>query len=157
MDQERAKRLAELFHAASSVDEAHRQTYLDQLSGEDLPLKPELEELLEYHESATDGRFDRPARLNVAAQLADGEVRLCRETPDAMVGTSIGRYEIQSLIGRGGFGDVYLATRATDFNQKVAIKLLLRRLWLQRVHIAAISRRAAGAGRSGTRGDCSAH
>lgn len=42
-----------------------------------------------------------------------------------LIGTSIEQFKIQSLIGEGGMGQVYLATRETDdFQQDVAIKFL---------------------------------
>jgi predicted Ser/Thr protein kinase len=47
--------------------------------------------------------------------------------PDAAIGMRLGAWHITRLIGRGGMGDVYEATRAAgDFEQKVAIKLLQR-------------------------------
>jgi hypothetical protein len=46
---------------------------------------------------------------------------------DAAVGVRLGAWTITRLIGRGGMGDVYEATRADgDFEQRVAIKLLQR-------------------------------
>jgi non-specific serine/threonine protein kinase/serine/threonine-protein kinase len=47
--------------------------------------------------------------------------------PDAAIGTRLGAWNITRLIGHGGMGDVYEATRADgDFEQRVAIKLLQR-------------------------------
>jgi eukaryotic-like serine/threonine-protein kinase len=47
--------------------------------------------------------------------------------PDAAIGMRLGAWHIQRLIGRGGMGEVYEATRAEgDFEQRVAIKLLQR-------------------------------
>jgi serine/threonine protein kinase len=43
--------------------------------------------------------------------------------PDPRVGTSLGPYRIESVIGRGGMGVVYLATH-TGLERKVALKLL---------------------------------
>jgi tetratricopeptide (TPR) repeat protein/predicted Ser/Thr protein kinase len=48
-------------------------------------------------------------------------------THDAAIGTRLGAWEIVRLIGHGGMGDVYEATRADGgFEQRVAIKLLQR-------------------------------
>lgn len=41
----------------------------------------------------------------------------------ARIGTEIASYRIESLIGRGGMGEVYLATQAVP-DRKIALKLL---------------------------------
>ncbi len=47
--------------------------------------------------------------------------------PDPMVGGAIGPYRIEKLLGAGGMGAVYLATRADGaFEHKVAIKVVRR-------------------------------
>ncbi|MFN7936225.1 MAG: serine/threonine-protein kinase [Bryobacteraceae bacterium] len=40
------------------------------------------------------------------------------------IGTRIGPYTVQSLVARGGMGEVYKARRESDFTQQVAIKVL---------------------------------
>ena len=71
--------------------------------------------------------------LLLAAHASDGFLD-GRETipspeviPDAAIGTRLGAWQILRLIGRGGMGEVYEATRADgSFEQRVAIKLLQR-------------------------------
>src|SRR5262249_51468498 len=47
--------------------------------------------------------------------------------PDVAIGQRLGAWNITRLIGRGGMGDVYEATRADgNFEQRVAVKLLQR-------------------------------
>src|SRR4030095_2421631 len=41
-----------------------------------------------------------------------------------IAGTKLGRYEIQSQIGEGGMGQVYLARDTSELDRTVAIKLL---------------------------------
>jgi serine/threonine protein kinase/WD40 repeat protein len=124
VDQDRSRELSESFQVASSLRRAEQQIYLRQVCAHDRTLKAELEELLKYHESTTDARFDNPAALNVTDHLMDHEMRGGSDIQDPLIGSRIGSYDIQRLIGWGGFGNVYLATRACDFDQKVAIKIL---------------------------------
>ncbi|MBX7174396.1 MAG: serine/threonine protein kinase [Pyrinomonadaceae bacterium] len=46
------------------------------------------------------------------------------ETEDSLVGRKIGSYKLEKLLGKGGMGSVYLATRIDDFSKEVAIKLI---------------------------------
>jgi serine/threonine-protein kinase len=43
-----------------------------------------------------------------------------------LAGTRVGKYTIHGLVGKGGMGAVYRATREDDFRMEVAIKLLKR-------------------------------
>jgi serine/threonine protein kinase len=74
-------------------------------------LRSEIESLLAY-ENETQGFIGRPA-LEVAAQQL---------TPDAPP-SRIGVYELSSLFGKGGMGEVWLA-HDSRLRRKVAIKLL---------------------------------
>lgn len=111
-------RLSDLFAAASELNATERDVLLGRECEHNPEMRAEIEELLRYHDSTTDNRLSGPALDNVASQV--GEEAL----PDPLLGTRIGSYEVRRLIGRGGFGNVYLATRVTDYSQKVAIKVL---------------------------------
>ena len=39
-------------------------------------------------------------------------------------GTCLGRYEVRSLLGAGGMGEVYLARDTTELEREVAVKVL---------------------------------
>ena len=102
-----------------------------------------LDELLEMPEAAQlsklhDMRGEDPAvlaeveSLLLAARAAGGfldavHIPTPDVIPDAAAGMRLGAWRITRLIGRGGMGEVYEATRADgNFEQRVAIKLLQR-------------------------------
>jgi eukaryotic-like serine/threonine-protein kinase len=60
-----------------------------------------------------------------AAPLLNGLHEALNEEPDRASGTHVGPYRVESLIGRGGMGNVYLAERADGvFRKQVALKLV---------------------------------
>ena len=63
--------------------------------------------------------IDRPAMQMAAEKLAD--------EPPSLLGSKLGPYQIQVLLGAGGMGEVYKA-RDTRLNRIVAIKVLPRHL-----------------------------
>jgi len=81
----------------------------------DARVAAEVESLLRAAQSS--GKFlSTPARV-----LGDDPL------PDAIIGSRLGAWRIQRMIGHGGMGDVYEAMRAEgDYEQRVAIKLLQR-------------------------------
>ncbi len=80
--------------------------------------------LLAAHERAGDF-LEQPAAM-VLRHLDHADVSV-DDAPDPNVGQSIGAYYIESRIGRGGMGAVYLARRADAiFERRVAIKMIRR-------------------------------
>src|SRR5882724_8334554 len=74
-----------------------------------------------YRRSARSGiRERRPARLGDTALVPNGIRGLAVES---RVGTAFGKYNITSLLGKGGMGEVYEAFD-TDKNRPVALKIL---------------------------------
>jgi len=95
---------------------AERDAFLRIECGSDDELRNDITELLEAAEAS--GEFLETAEFVPARDLVSNELK------DELVGTRVGAYQIKELIGRGGMGTVYLATRVDDFEKKVAIKLL---------------------------------
>ncbi|HEX4771701.1 MAG TPA: protein kinase [Bryobacteraceae bacterium] len=117
-----------LFEAAHVLHGAERELFLEHSCGQNAQLRQEVESLLETYDQTTGDFLDHPI-VNVAAMFeansgtATGEdITQEKQTP---IGTRLGAYRIEKEIGRGGMGEVYLATRAdSEFDKRVAIKLI---------------------------------
>ncbi len=77
---------------------------------------------------ATDKPDFNPDSIGSAFGAALDEI-VIKAADDAMVGSRLGSFRIEALIGRGGMGAVYRAVRDDDeFQQRVAIKVVPRLL-----------------------------
>jgi serine/threonine protein kinase/tetratricopeptide (TPR) repeat protein len=115
MESERAERIADIVEQALQAEVGQRGPLLVELCGEDRDLFVEVASLLHFQEKARDF-IETPAVETVAELLADERTGL--QPGDALDG-----YNIVSLLGEGGMGEVYLA-EDTSLGRKVAIKLL---------------------------------
>jgi non-specific serine/threonine protein kinase/serine/threonine-protein kinase len=116
MRDERAHRLAELVKSALECGPERWDAFLEQECGSDTTMRAEIESLLKQQEGAS--RFIESPALHLAAES------LVREGA-FHAGQIIGDYEILSLIGTGGMGEVYLA-QDQHLHRKVALKLIRR-------------------------------
>ena len=116
MPDQRAQRLAELVKSAVECEPEARPAFLDDECRSDPAMRAEIEALLQQQEGAS--QFIEIPALHLAAKS------FMRESA-FRAGQAVGGYEIISLIGSGGMGEVYLAEDG-QLHRKVALKLVRR-------------------------------
>jgi len=118
MTHEKWQRVKEIFHGAFELPDAERAQYLSSECGDDPFMLGEVRSLLASHSEAR-SLFEAPALAAVSDLIED--------SAPSRAGQIIGSYKLESEIGRGGMGAVYLASRADEaYDKKVAIKLIKR-------------------------------
>lgn len=119
MNAERWKRVNELFQLAADRAPEERDTFLEDACHGDGDLRREVQSLLASHERA-ENFIESPA-FEVAPEL------LTNDMASATVGELVGHYRIESLLGAGGMGEVYLA-QDEQLGRKAALKFLPERV-----------------------------
>src|SRR2546430_2917898 len=115
MKAERWKQVNDLFQSAVERAPGERAAFLHEACHGDEGLRREVDSLLTSYERA-ENFIELPA-FEVAPDL------VTNDRADALVGNVFGHYRIESLIGVGGMGEVYLA-RDERLGRKAALKLL---------------------------------
>src|SRR5262245_29231433 len=115
MNPERWRQVDQVFQAALERASEDRVAFISAACGGDDSLRREVESLLQASQQAG-SYFDAPA-LEVAAEL------LAQQKIPSMVGRRLSHYQVLSLIGAGGMGEVFLA-EDTRLGRRVALKVL---------------------------------
>jgi len=127
MTPERWQQVNDLFQSVADRTPDERRAFLQTACQGDEALRREVESLITSHESAQN--FIESPAFEVAPEL------LASKHPGAIKGELIGRYRIESLIGVGGMGEVYLA-RDEELGRKVALKFLPERLTADKTQLS---------------------
>ena len=122
MTPQQYERLTELFHAALEIAPDERAVFLDLVTDGDADLRPELESLLAAHEQRVAQTEKPPDDIAAGLYQAEQDGRAA-EVKSLTPNTRLDRYEIHSLLGKGGMGEVYLA-EDMRLHRRVALKVL---------------------------------
>ena len=112
---ESMQQLEELFHEAAGLGPQERADLMARVRDSNPELAAAVASLIAAHERP-EGLIDSPAYEAVADTIA-------KTKPALEVGQVVGHYQIIAPLGKGGMGEVYLASD-TKLDRKVALKLL---------------------------------
>jgi serine/threonine protein kinase/Tfp pilus assembly protein PilF len=130
------QRITDLFDEAMTRGPKERIAFLEEACEGDRDLVRQVERLIKSHEKS--GDFLESSAFAEAPEL------LTDDRASASVGKLIGHYGIESLIGIGGMGEVYLA-RDERLGRKVALKLLPERLTADETQLSRFKTEARAA------------
>ncbi|MDO5611177.1 MAG: serine/threonine-protein kinase [Pseudomonadota bacterium] len=116
---ERRRRVSALFDAALDLPASQRAALLADACADDPALRAEVERLL-----AADATLDLAACIDRDAAATAGDVT---DTVATATERQLGAWQLTTLLGRGGMGEVFAAHRVDDPRHRAAIKYVRRR------------------------------
>ena len=117
MNSDRHQLLTDLLHEALQLPGSERQAFLVSACGGEVELQREAESLI--------ASFEQASSFIEASVFAGVDDFPFPDKPP-MEGRQIGHYRIVRELGRGGMGAVYLAERADEYREQVALKIVKR-------------------------------
>jgi eukaryotic-like serine/threonine-protein kinase len=115
MTPERWEQINDLYLATLDLERGEQATFLRRACDGDAALREEVTSLIAAHDRA--GNFLAEPALQVAARV------LAQDSASSLVGRTLSHYRIESLLGAGGMGAVYVA-EDTKLDRQVAVKVL---------------------------------
>jgi len=137
MTPELYRRINQVLQSALEHPPDERAAFLDAACGDDAALRINVEALLAAYD-VSDGFLDVPPDELAATALLE------EAGGGSLIGKSVGRYQVLSVIGTGGMGTVYLA-HDPRLNRKVALKVLPRHLTKDQGRVGRFRREARAA------------
>lgn len=132
MNPERWQQIEELFHEASELAPNARAAFLDEACAGDGELRHQVEALLLSLEESGDFIENSPVAKNTSAPAA------------SFIGHALGHYEVVSLLGAGGMGEVYLA-KDSKLDRPIALKILPAQFTADPAQVQRFAREARAA------------
>ena len=143
---ERWQQIEELFHAALQSEPQEHAAFLEKACAGDGELRKQVGALLDSLEEAGDFIEGSPLAGAVSSVIKESleETAQKAATARSLIGHRIGHYEIQSLLGAGGMGEVYLA-HDVMLDRRIALKILPARFTEDDKQIKRFEREARAA------------
>jgi hypothetical protein len=124
MNPEEYQKVKAVFQSVLEIEPPKRAAFINKTCQDNADLRREIERLLKNYDS---GFLEEPAVPEITPFIGESleanAKNLTRDEPPAIIGRQLNHFKIESLLGAGGMGKVYLA-EDTMLGRKVALKLL---------------------------------
>jgi eukaryotic-like serine/threonine-protein kinase len=120
------EKIEEIVDVSLTLSGDNRTTYIQQRCAADSGLKNQVEALIKSIESS-EGFLEDPIEVKTTFLHYLTSKNKSDKPSLELLGTEIGKYRLDDVLGHGGMGSVYLASRADgNFDQIVALKVIRR-------------------------------